>query len=90
MVTAFVLAVPWIIYGEYFNIKDNMIDIQKFYEIRKDSYNLIAKLIRQSDFKMREVLLNSIINQIKYPNLFTSYFINFVLIIFLDGDNEVI
>lgn len=39
-----------------------MIDIQKFYEIRKDSYNLIAKLIRQSDFKMREVLLNSIIN----------------------------
>lgn len=67
-----------------------MIDIQKFYEIRNDSYNLIAKLIRQSDFKMREVLLNSIINQIKYPNLFTSYFINFILLIFLDGENEVI
>ena len=39
---------------------------------------------------MREVILNGIMNQIRYPNIITHYFINFILIIFLEIENEII
>lgn len=37
---------------------------------------------------MKEVILNAIINQIRYPNLITLYFINFILLIFVEYDFE--
>jgi CCR4-NOT transcription complex subunit 1 len=39
---------------------------------------------------MRDVILNSIVNQIRYPNLITHYFIHFILLLFHEMDNETI
>jgi hypothetical protein len=85
VVNAFVIAVPWMI---NYNFTNMVIDRQKFYEIRKESYQLFAKLLRHSVLELRDIILNSIINNIRYPNLITYYFINFVLLIFLEMDNE--
>jgi hypothetical protein len=41
-------------------------DRQKFYEIRKESYQLFAKLLRHSVLELRDIILNSIINNIRY------------------------
>jgi len=85
VVNAFVIAVPWMVNINYTNMT---IDRQKFYEIRKESYQLFVKLLRHSMLELRDIILNSIINHIRYPNLITYYFINFVLLIFLETDNE--
>jgi len=85
VVNAFVIAVPWMVNINYTNMT---IDRQKFYEIRKESYQLFVKLLRHSMLELRDIILNSIINNIRYPNLITYYFINFVLLIFLETDNE--
>lgn len=39
---------------------------------------------------MREVILNAIMNQIRYPNLITHYFIKFIKIIYASPDIELI
>lgn len=50
----------------------------------------IQKLLKQSNGEMREQILNAIINQVRYPNLITHYFINFILHLFLlDNDMEI-
>ena len=39
---------------------------------------------------MRDVILNAIISQIRYPNLITHYFIKFIKIIFTSPDVDII
>jgi len=39
IVNAFVIAVPWMIYAKY---NSNIIDSQKFYEMKNESYLLFA------------------------------------------------
>ncbi len=63
VVNAFVIAVPWMI---NYNFTNMVIDRQKFYEIRKESYQLFAKLLRHSVLELRDIILNSIINNIRY------------------------
>jgi len=46
------------------------------------SYGLFWKLLVSSNQQMRETLLNSIMNQIRYPNPITFYFTNLIFYIF--------
>jgi len=75
VVNAFVLFVPWMIY------KSND-DYQKINDWKMASYALFWKLLVSSNYQMRETLLNSIINQIRYPNPITFYFTNLIFYIF--------
>jgi CCR4-NOT transcription complex subunit 1 len=75
VVNAFVLFVPWMIY------KSND-DYPKINEWKMASYGLFWKLLVSSNQQMRETLLNSIINQIRYPNPITFYFTNLIFYIF--------
>ena len=43
VVNTFVVAVPWMIYAKH---KNNYLDNQKFYDVRKDSYALFAVIIK--------------------------------------------
>jgi hypothetical protein len=62
VVNAFVIGVPWMI---NVNFANSVIDRQKFYEIRKESYQLFVKLLRHSVLELRDIILNSIINNIR-------------------------
>ena len=48
------------------NYTNLVIDRPKFYEIRKESYQLFAKLLKHSVYELRDIILNSIINNIRY------------------------
>jgi CCR4-NOT transcription complex subunit 1 len=75
VVNAFVLFVPWMIY------KSND-DYQKVNDWKLASYTLFWKLLISSNYQMRETFLNSIINQISYPNPITFYFTHLIFYIF--------
>lgn len=100
LVNALIVFVPWIIYTSSQNLnlelqKQQRIDAYTFLvvKINYNYYNIlliIKKLLQYDNFEMREVILNSIFNQISYPNIITSFFVNFILIVFSDLDNEVI
>lgn len=47
-------------------------------------------MIKESDYELRDVLINSILNNIRYPNQITFYFTSLILIIFSDVDNDAI
>jgi hypothetical protein len=49
---------------------------------------LFKDLLKASSLQLREAILNSIVNQIRYPNAITHYFLTFVLRQFLEQDNE--
>ena len=57
-------------------------DYPKINEWKMASYGLFWKLLVSSNQQMRETLLNSIINQIRYPNPITFYFTNLIFYIF--------
>lgn len=57
-------------------------DYQKINDWKMASYALFWKLLVSSNYQMRETLLNSIINQIRYPNPITFYFTNLIFYIF--------
>ena len=57
-------------------------DYQKMNEWKMASYALFWKLLVSSNYQMRETLLNSIMNQIRYPNPITFYFTNLIFYIF--------
>lgn len=41
-------------------------------------------LTRKANIEIREMLFNAMINQIRYPNLITLYFINLILLFFAE------
>ena len=41
-------------------------------------------MLKKAGFEIREVLLNCVMNQIRYPNLLSQFFINLILTIFND------
>jgi len=88
VVNAFVLFVPWMIYKskdfiqDFFKALQGNDDYQKVNDWKMASYTLFWKLLISSNYQMRETLLNSIINQISYPNPITFYFTNLIFYIF--------
>jgi len=80
VVNSFVLFIPWMIYKSSF-------DYQRVTELKLESHDLLWKLLVSSNFEMREALLNAIMNQIRYPNPITFYFINLIFSIF-SGQND--
>eukprot|EP00828_Plagiopyla_frontata_P047193 TRINITY_DN8661_c0_g1_i2.p1 TRINITY_DN8661_c0_g1~~TRINITY_DN8661_c0_g1_i2.p1 ORF type:complete len:286 (+),score=41.37 TRINITY_DN8661_c0_g1_i2:284-1141(+) len=88
VVNAVTLTVPQIIYQK--SVEAYYMDKSNLQEIIFDSYQLFEKLLKQSNSEMRDVILNAIINQIRYPNLITHYFIKFIKIIFTQPDVDII
>lgn len=51
---------------------------------------LIKSLVYTCDSEIRYIMLNSIANQLRYPNSHTSYFSSILLAIFSDTENEIV
>jgi CCR4-NOT transcription complex subunit 1 len=82
VVNSFIVIIPWMIYSKS---KPNLTQVE---ELKNESHVLLAKLLKQENLEMREVILNAIFNQISYPNIITNYFIEFILSMFVDFDSE--
>ena len=49
---------------------------------------LFVKLIKESDFELRDAIINSMFNNLRYPNQITFYFTHLILLFFTNVDNE--
>ncbi len=59
-------------------------------DLKHDSYMLFVKLIKESDFELRDAIISSMLNNLRYPNLVTFYFTNLILLIFTEVDNDIV
>lgn len=64
-----------------------MNQIERF---KLDSYMLFIKLIKESDLELRDAIINSMLNNLRFPNQITFYFIHLILMIFTDVENDMI
>ena len=56
--------------------------------MERDAFVLIMRLLRYSCPEFREIILNSIFNQIRYPNKISFFYLNFIFMQF--AENEII
>merc|ERR1712032_63626 len=57
---------------------------------KHDSYILFVKLIKESSFELREAIIDSILNNIRYPNQISFYFTKLIVMIFSEVDHDTI
>ena len=65
-------------------------DMNQIERFKLDSYMLFVKLIKESDFDLRDAIINSMLNNLRFPNQITFYFIYLILMIFTDVENDMI
>lgn len=65
-------------------------DINQIERYKLDSYMLFIKLIKEGDFELRDAIINSVLNNLRFPNQITFYFIYLILMIFTDVENDMI
>lgn len=70
LLESFVLYVPYFIFTNL----DKTQHRQVFDTYKRESHMLFVKLIKESDNELRDNIINSILNNIRYPNQITFYF----------------
>ena len=55
---------------------------------RQQHYQLLTRVIKQATYAIRNTLMNVILNQIRYPEKATEFYINYILSQFISGDNQ--
>eukprot|EP01017_Pseudomicrothorax_dubius_P013670 TRINITY_DN1609_c0_g3_i1.p1 TRINITY_DN1609_c0_g3~~TRINITY_DN1609_c0_g3_i1.p1 ORF type:complete len:550 (-),score=170.29 TRINITY_DN1609_c0_g3_i1:118-1707(-) len=63
-------------------------DIKQVRERCVESYNFLRKLLFMSSYEVREVILTAMVNEARYPNRKTLYFITFFIQLFQSGAQE--
>lgn len=87
LLNSFVLFVPYFICSS--NSEDPR-QQQLFIRYKHDSYMLFVKLIKESDYELREAIIDSILSNIRYPNQISFYFTRLISMIFSEVVNDVI
>lgn len=85
LLDSFVLYVPYFIYDQ---AQVEGLDHQQTESYKHDSYMLFVKIMKAADFELRDALINSMFNNLRYPNQITFYFINLLILFFTSVDND--
>lgn len=80
LLESFVVYVPYFLYS---NLNQNQ-NKNNFDLYIDQSFTLFMKILEWEDYELRNTVINAILNNLRYPNHITYYFISLILIIFTE------
>jgi CCR4-Not complex component, Not1 len=85
LLDSFVLYVPYWLYSQNTDSNDPAGAMENY---KKESYTLFIRLLKDSNYEFRDALMSSILNNLRFPNPITFYFLNLILTIFGEVDSD--
>eukprot|EP00828_Plagiopyla_frontata_P048878 TRINITY_DN9537_c0_g1_i1.p1 TRINITY_DN9537_c0_g1~~TRINITY_DN9537_c0_g1_i1.p1 ORF type:complete len:177 (-),score=13.47 TRINITY_DN9537_c0_g1_i1:41-571(-) len=77
-----VLAVPWLLFQTEHQQK------QSFQYLKPQADKFLMRLLQQPHYQMREALVTAMLNQIRYPNKISKYFMDLLQKIFSESKDD--
>lgn len=84
LLESFVVYVPYFL---YFNIYPNS-NLPAFKQYLEHSSSLFINILLTKDYKLRDKVIKAFMNNLRYPNHITFYFIELIIIIFMNIDKN--
>lgn len=85
LLDSFVLYVPYWVHSLTTDPTDPAGAIENY---KKESYTLFIRLLKDSNYEFRDALMSSILNNLRFPNPITFYFLNLIMTIFGEVDSD--